>query len=78
MTKRKFKPETRGGYWVRNIEPRETDGPYKLMAQVGNHTNNPPSDDPLDWHWEAFTAEGAYRIGSHQSPFDLIEVTENE
>ena len=79
MTQRKFyEPKTRGGYWVRNVEPRETDGPYKLMAQVGNHTGQPPSDDPLDWHWEAFTSDGAYRIGSNQSPFDLIEKTENE
>ena len=79
MTQRKFfEPETRGGYWVRNIEPRKTDGPYKLMAQIGNHTNNPPSDDPLDWHVETFTAEGAYRIDSDQSPFDLVEDAENE
>ena len=78
MTQRKFKPETTGGYWVRNVEQRETDGPYVLQAQVGNHTAQPPSDDPLDWHTETFTADGAYRIGNHQSPFDLIEATENE
>ena len=78
MTQRKFRDLTLGGYWVRGVQERETDGPYKLMAQVGNHTCQPPSDDPLDWHWEAFTADGAYRIGRNQSPFDLIEVTENE
>ena len=78
MTQRKFREVTRGGYWVRGVQERETDGPYRLMAQVGNHTGQPPSDDPLDWHWEAFTAEGAYRIGSDQSPFDLIEEPENE
>ena len=71
-TQRKFKPETIGGYWVRNVETRETDGPYTLMAQVGNHTGQPPSDDPLDWHTETFTADGKYNI-NHQSPFDLIE-----
>ena len=76
MTQRKFKPETRGGYWVRNIQDRETDGPFVLQAQVGNHTGNPPSDDPLDWHWEAFTTEGAYRIDGEQSPFDLVEEAE--
>ena len=77
MTQRKFfEPETRGGYWVRNIEPRKTDGPYKLMAEIGNHTNNPPSDDPLDWHWEIFLEDGSYSFGSNQSPFDLIEVTQ--
>ena len=78
MTQRKFKPTTRGGYWVRNVETRETDGPYRLMAQVGNHTGEPPSDDPLNWHTETFTAQGAYRIGNDQSPFDLVEEPENE
>ena len=78
MTQRKFRDVTRGGYWVRKIETRETDGSYVLQAMIGNHTGQPPSDDPLDWHTETFTAEGAYRIGSNQSPFDLIEETENE
>ena len=78
MTQRKFRDVTRGGYWVRGVQERETDGPYKLMAQIGNHTGQPPSDDPLDWHWEAFTADGSYRIDSDQSPFDLIERAENE
>ena len=68
----KFKPTTRGGYWVRNIEDRETDGPYTLQALIGNHSSQPPSDDPLDWHTETFTADGKYNI-NHQSPFDLIE-----
>ena len=76
MTQRKFfEPETRGGYWVRNIQDRETDGPFILQAEIGNHTNNPPSDDPLDWHVETFTADGKYNIDK-QSPFDLIEETE--
>ena len=72
MTQRKFKPETTGGYWVRNIEPRETDGPYVLQAQIGNHSLYPPTDDGLHWHWEVFTTDGRYSI-NHQSPFDLIE-----
>ena len=76
MTQRKFKPTTRGGYLVRNIEPRETDGPFVLQAEIGNHTGNPPSEDPLDWHVETFQADGAYRIDSEQSPFDLVEEAE--
>lgn len=76
MTQRKFKPETRGGYWVRNIEAREADGPFVLQAEIGNHTNNPPSDAPLDWHVETFQADGAYRIDGEQSPFDLIEAAQ--
>ena len=75
MTQRKFRDTTRGGYWVRNIQDRETDGPFVLQAEIGNHTNNPPSDDPLDWHVETFTADGKYNIDK-QSPFDLIEETE--
>ena len=78
MTQRKFKPETTGGYWVRNIEVIESDGPYVLQAEIGNHTNNPPSDDPLDWHTETYKADGGYRVDGNQSPFDLIEETENE
>ena len=77
MTQRKFKPETRGGYWVRNVEMIESDGPYVLQAQIGNHSLYPPTDDELHWHWEIFTANGKYSI-NHQSPFDLIEDTENE
>ena len=77
MTQRKFKPETTGGYWVRGVEPRETHGPFVLQAQIGNHTLYPPTDDGLHWHWEIFTADGKYNI-NQQSPFDLIEETENE
>lgn len=76
MTQRKFKPTTRGGYHVCNIEPRETNGPFVLQAEIGNHTGQPPSDDPLDWHVETFTANGKYGFDSDQSPFDLIEVTQ--
>ena len=76
MTQRKFKPTTWGGYWVENIEPRETDGPFVLRACVGNHSSEPPSDDPIDWHTETFTADGAYRFNSEDSPMDLIEETE--
>ena len=75
MSQRKFREVTRGGYWVRNVKPRDTDGPFVLQAEIGNHTNNPPSDDPLDWHVETFTADGKYNIDK-QSPFDLIEETE--
>ena len=75
MTQRKFREVTRGGYWVRNVQERETDGPYVLQAQIGNHTNNPQSDDPLDWHIETFTVDGKY-TPNKPSPFDLIEETE--
>ena len=77
MSQRKFRDTTRGGYWVRGVQERETDGPYVLQGEIGNHTNNPPSDDPLDWHIETFTASGNY-TPNHQSPFDLIEEIENE
>ena len=72
----KFKPTTRGGYRVRNIEPRETDGPYVLQAQIGNHSSQPAGDDQLDWTWETFTADGKYFSGSATSQFDLIEDAE--
>ena len=75
MSQRKFRDTTRGGYWVRGVQERETDGPYVLQAEIGNHTNNPPSDDPLDWHIETFTARGKY-TPNKPSPFDLIEDTE--
>ena len=76
MTQRKsYEPKTRGGYWVRNIRERESLN-YPLEAEIGNHTGNPPSDDPLDWHWEIFLEDGSYSFDSNQSPFDLIEVTQ--
>jgi hypothetical protein len=76
MTRRKFKPTTRGGYWVRSIEERETDGPFVFRAQVGNHSSEQQSEDPADWAWETFTANGAYRFNIKESPMDLIEDTE--
>ena len=76
MTQRKFREVTRGGYWVCNIEDRETDGPYTLKAQIGNHSSQPPTDDQLDWTWETFTADGKYFSGNRESIFDLIEVTQ--
>ena len=78
MTQRKFRNETRGGYWVRNVETRETDGPFVLQAEIGNHSLYPPTDNPLHWHLEIFTANGKYKFNSDKSPFDLIEETENE
>ena len=76
MAQRKFREVTRGGYWVRGVETREADGPFVLQAEIGNHTGQPPSDDPLDWHAETFTANGKYKFNSDQSPFDLIEETQ--
>ena len=72
----KFKPTTRGGYCVRSVEPRETDGLYTLKAQIGNHSSQPAGDDQLDWAWETFTADGKYFSGTSESIFDLIEATE--
>ena len=77
MTQRKFKPETTGGYWVRNVETIEADGVYVLQAEIGNDSSEPPSNNPLDWNWETFTKYGEY-IENDISPFDLIEETENE
>lgn len=75
MTQRKFRDTTRGGYWVRGVQERETDGPYRLTAQVGNHSSQPPSDDPLNWHIETFTKQGQL-LTWKQTEKDLIEVTE--
>ncbi len=75
MSQRKFKPTTRGGYWVRNIDHAESDSCYVIQAEVGNHSSEPPSDDPRDWNRETFTSDGTYSI-LHVSNFDLIEEAE--
>ena len=43
MTQRKFRDVTTGGYWVLNVEDRETDGTYVLHDMIVNNTNNTPS-----------------------------------
>ena len=75
MTQRKFKPTTRGGYWARNVETRETDWLYPLQAEIGNHSSETPSDDPKDWSLESFRENGRY-LSSGEANFDLIEDTE--
>jgi len=72
--KKNWEPTTRGGYWVRGIEPIDGDGyGYDLRGQVGNHSDQPPSDDPADWAWETWRSDGRY-VDWRESVFDLIEV----
>jgi len=64
--------KTRGGYWVRNIEPCNSDGyGYVLRGEVGNHCSELPSDDPSDWAWETWRSDGRYMI-SNESSMDLM------
>ena len=70
----KWSDKTRGGYWVRGIEPYNSDG-YDLRGQVGNHSSEPPSEDPADWTWETWRSDGRY-FASRKSVFDLMEVGE--
>jgi hypothetical protein len=73
---RQWQPTTRGGYWVRGIEPINGDGyDYELRGEVGNHSNEPPSEDPADWHWESWRSDGRYMVWK-ESVFDLMEVQE--
>jgi hypothetical protein len=71
---RQWKETTRGGYWVRGIEPINGDGyGYELRGEVGNHSNEPPSEDPADWAWETWRSDGRY-IFCRESSMDLMEV----
>jgi hypothetical protein len=73
---KQWQPTTRGGYWVRGIGPVDSDGScYELGGEVGNHSNEPPSEDPADWAWETWRSDGRYLI-EKESVFDLIEVQE--
>jgi hypothetical protein len=73
---RQWKETTRGGYWVRGIEPITGDGYVDgLYGEVGNHSNEPPSEDPADWAWETWRSDGRYII-EKESVFDLMEVQE--
>jgi hypothetical protein len=75
---RQWKETTRGGYWVRGIEPTNSDGyGYDLRGQVGNHSNQPPSEDPADWAWETWRSDGRY-LYMMESPMDLMEVQDDE
>jgi len=74
----KWKETTRGGYWVRGIEPIDREAEYyDLRGQVGNHSNQPPSEDPADWAWETWRSDGRYR-DQKESVFDLMEVQDGE
>ena len=73
---KQWKPTTRGGYWVRGIEPVDSEGEYyELRGEVGNHKSQPPSEDPDDWHWETWRSDGRYMF-EKESVFDLMEVQE--
>ena len=73
---RQWKPTTRGGYWVRGIEPVDSEGSsYDLRGEVGNHSSEPPSEDPADWARETWRSDGRY-VANRKSIFDLMEVQE--
>jgi hypothetical protein len=75
---RQWKETTRGGYWVRGIEPVNGDGyGYDLRGEVGNHSNEPPSEDPADWARETWRSDGRY-VDHKESVFDLMEVQDGE
>ena len=75
---RQWKETTRGGYWVRGIEPINGDGyGYDLRGEVGNHSNEPPSEDPADWARETWRSDGRY-LHMMESPMDLMEVQDGE
>jgi hypothetical protein len=75
---RQWRKETRGGYWVRGIEPIDSEGEYyDLRGQVGNHSYQPPSEDPADWAWETWRSDGRYN-NVKESVFDLMEVQDGE
>jgi hypothetical protein len=71
---KQWQATTRGGYWVRGIEPADSEGPdYELRGEVGNHSSEPPSEDPLDWARETWRSDGRY-LYMMESPMDLMEV----
>ena len=76
MTQRKFRDTTRGGYPVRNIRPNETDGPFVLQAEIWTRRSDGLGKYPFGWHTMLFTKNGAFRVNSSDSLFDLMEVQE--
>ena len=73
---RQWQETTRGGYWVRGIEQVDSEGSYyELRGEVGNHSSEPPSEDPADWAWESWRSDGRYMVWK-ESVFDLMEVQE--
>jgi len=76
---RQWEPTTRGGYWVRGVEEIRntfTDG-MEFRGEVGNHSDQPPSEDPDDWAWETWRSDGRYNNVKY-SVLDLIEVQDGE
>lgn len=75
---RQWQATTRGGYWVRGIEPIDSEGEYyELRGQVGNYSSEPPSEDPADWSQQSWRSDGRYMVGK-ESVFDLMEVQDGE
>jgi hypothetical protein len=75
---RQWRPTTRGGFWVRGIEPVDSESlDYELRGEVGNHSSEPPSEDPSDWAWETWRSDGRY-IFCRESSMDLMEVQDDE
>jgi hypothetical protein len=75
---RQWKETTRGGYWVRGIEPINGDGyGYDLRGEFGNHSNEPPSEDPADWSRETWRSDGRYS-NAKEGVLDLMEVQDGE
>jgi hypothetical protein len=73
---RQWQDKTRGGYWVRGIEPVGSEGyGWDLRGEVGNHSSEPPSEDPSDWAWETWRSDGRYLV-EMESSMDLMEVQE--
>ena len=71
---RQWQPTTRGGYWVRGIEEIDREAEFHdLRGQVGNYSNEPPSEDLADWAWETWRSDGRYN-DEKESIFDLMEV----
>ena len=69
-----WQPTTRGGFWVRGIEEIDSEGSYyELRGEVGNHSSEPPSEDPDDWHWKTWRSDGRY-MEETVTVFDLMEV----
>jgi hypothetical protein len=74
---RQWQPTTRGGYWVRGIEPIDSEAEYyDLRGELGNYSNEPPSEDPGDWSQQSWRSDGRYSV--NESVFDLMEVQDGE
>ena len=74
---RQWKATTRGGFWVRGIEAIGSEVSYCVRGEVGNHSNEPPSEDPSDWARETWRSDGRYMV-EKESSMDLMEVQDGE